>query len=117
MKKLPCSGCGKLKTPKDFHRNRAYRRGYCGVCKACKKRQRQAQELKKKYGLTPSERQVLLEAQDGRCAGCRRLVGEFCVDHDHVTGRVRGLLCRPCNFALGHVSDDPATLRRLADYL
>lgn len=43
----------------------------------------------------------LLE-QDGRCAICRTPVGKirFCVDHDHKTGKIRGLLCRACNFAI-----------------
>lgn len=39
------------------------------------------------------------------------------VDHDHVTGKVRGLLCRQCNSALGFAGDNPERLERLARYL
>ena len=39
------------------------------------------------------------------------------LDHDHATGKFRGWLCNGCNSALGHVKDDPAVLRKLADYL
>lgn len=52
----------------------------------------------------------------GLCAGCdqyRKLV----VDHNHETGKVRGLICNPCNCALGFVRDEPATMLRLIEYL
>lgn len=62
--------------------------------------------LKARYGITASDYDAMLAAQDGRCAICgttepegRR--GVFCVDHDHETGAVRGLLCWPCNRRLG----------------
>ena len=44
-------------------------------------------------------------------------VSQLTVDHDHVTGKVRGLLCHPCNIALGQAGDDPTVLRALADYV
>jgi hypothetical protein len=86
--------------------------------------------LKKKYGITSVDYDALLERQSGRCAVCGEkggapLTGDDArarsrvlhVDHEHGTGRVRGLLCRLCNIALGHAGDDPARLRAMADYL
>lgn len=64
---------------------------------------------------------LISQQQEGRCAGCRRhendLAEALCVDHDHATGIVRGLLCKDCNYALGCVKDSAATLKRLAMYL
>lgn len=75
-----------------------------------------------KYGLTVAEWEAMLEAQGGVCAICgepetakNRTV--LAVDHDHATGRARGLLCHRCNRLLGHAGDDPEILRRAADYL
>lgn len=77
--------------------------------------------LKYKYGLTPERFEEMLTAQEGKCAICRRppRPGKpFSIDHDHETGRVRGLLCQFCNVMLGfiegngllgHVDDAVAT--------
>jgi hypothetical protein len=66
------------------------------------------------------EFQDMLHAQDNRCAICKELQRDerkLLVDHDHLTGVVRGLLCRNCNHALGKFRDDPALLLRAANYL
>ncbi len=63
----------------------------------------------------------LYKAQQERCAICRRhqsLVWKtLCVDHDHKTGEVRGLLCDNCNRGIGLMNDDPALLKRAVEYL
>lgn len=76
----------------------------------------------KKYGLTLEQYDALLEAQGGVCAVCLedrrdRMGRRLHVDHDHETGRVRGLLCMRCNNAIGQAGESAATLRALADYL
>lgn len=74
------------------------------------------------YGMTRAEIAALLVSQDGKCAICGvgdagGRHGNFHVDHDHETGRVRGMLCHSCNIALGHFKDDPSVLQSAIDYL
>ncbi len=72
------------------------------------------------YGIDSEDVARMYDAQDRKCAGCRlplkfdRLTN---VDHDHATGRVRGLLCMPCNRGIGFLRESPASLRALAAYL
>ena len=77
-----------------------------------------AEHRRQKYGLGTDGYDALLQQQDHVCAGCLKpFVGAAHVDHDHKTGRVRGLLCRKCNVALGMADDQPDILIRLAAYL
>jgi hypothetical protein len=74
----------------------------------------------RRYGLTEVDYLKMLEAQGNACNICAVKVkeGEFLhVDHDHGDGRVRSLLCKNCNTALGNIRDDPARAARLAEYL
>jgi hypothetical protein len=79
--------------------------------------------LLKKYNLTAKEFDTRIEAQDHRCAICRRRFEELptkrtaCIDHHHGTGQIRGLLCHSCNTAIGLFRDDPDRLRAAAEYL
>ncbi len=78
--------------------------------------------LKKYYGLTAAEVEDLYQRQEGRCCICRearvlRTKAGLYVDHDHATGKVRGLLCANCNAGLGHFRDNPTLLRNAALYL
>ena len=80
--------------------------------------QRADAKQRRLYGISTKERNRMLRAQGYRCAGCRKKKeGHWHTDHCHRTERVRGILCRPCNLALGFARDVPSTLRRLADYL
>lgn len=72
----------------------------------------------KRYGLTKERFAEMLEQQAGACAICQaRFSSEPHVDHCHSTKVVRGLLCGQCNRALGLLKDDPARIRRAAQYL
>jgi hypothetical protein len=81
-----------------------------------------AAQMKSAYGILPDEYDALLAGQGGLCAICgadrfdrrRKALG---VDHDHLTGAIRGLLCRSCNLALGFLRDDPALARAALAYL
>jgi Recombination endonuclease VII len=60
----------------------------------------------------------LLKRQGGACAiCCKKSTRPLCVDHCHVTRRMRGLLCRTCNLGIGHFNDDPRLLRTALAYL
>lgn len=76
--------------------------------------------LKRQYGLSVEGYDAMLASQDGVCAVCSRPPTpgiSLHVDHDHETGRIRGLLCFRCNNALGDMEDDPVLLRAAARYL
>lgn len=77
----------------------------------------------RRYGITRQEYEEMLEAQGDSCAICKTMdIGRkghthFHVDHDHVTGKVRGLLCDLCNRGLGYFKDDPFLLIKAGKYL
>jgi dCMP deaminase len=82
--------------------------------------------LKHRYGLTLEDFDRMLDAQGGVCAICKkcdpkktksREFANLVVDHDHVTGETRGLLCHNCNRAIGQLEDNPYILQRAAAYL
>lgn len=85
-------------------------------CKKCHLATRRTRERCQRHGITIEEFQVLSKAQHNQCVLCgskNRLV----LDHDHVTDKLRCLLCWPCNLGLGMFKDDPAKLRAAADYI
>jgi hypothetical protein len=107
---------------------------YATHCKSCKyvlhKRYRQENlqrvrdierkhKLKKAYGISVEEYNSMLNKQNGRCAICRNSPDNkrLCVDHCHVTGRVRGLLCQKCNRGLGLFKDNTDSLFSAIKYL
>lgn len=74
--------------------------------------------LRRLYGLSYAEYQEMFAAQEGRCAICGQTQArDLVVDHCHDTGRVRALLCGPCNSAIGLLGEDPERIRRAARYI
>jgi Recombination endonuclease VII len=74
---------------------------------------------KRLYGITPEQYEVMFEQQRGLCRVCDRpsLHQRLAVDHCHLTGFVRGLLCNACNTAIAQLQDSPERARRAAEYL
>ena len=70
----------------------------------------------RKYGLTPTDVNAMLALYNGKCYLCKERPAS-CIDHDHATGRVRGVLCNGCNTGLGKLGDTIAGLERAIEYL
>lgn len=77
------------------------------------------------YGITYDEYVALVDAQGNRCAICgdppkpdgKGAYSRLQVDHHHGTGKVRALLCAPCNKGIGHFNEDPQRLTKALEYL
>jgi len=92
-------------------RSKAWREKYYGMY------------VKRRYGIQESTYEALLAEQDGKCAIClegpqgHKYHRRLCIDHNHSTGQVRGLLCTRCNRTLGLFKDRPELLERARLYL
>ena len=83
---------------------------------------RRNQMLLKTYGITLEEYDAMVVAQDGQCAICkgkdpRSPTAVWSVDHCHISGKVRALLCSCCNRGLGQFQDDVSLVRKAVAYL
>ncbi|SRR5258707_11806307 len=129
-----CSSCRQDLPVTDFYRDKTFKDGRQNQCRECKTkankkwRAKNAAKMRsyaaewhrqKRYGLTHDEFTARVEACGNRCEICRKpqhpSFKVLDVDHDHETGKFRGLICRDCNTALR--CEDPAILRAMADYL
>lgn len=135
-----CSGCGETRPPEDFWKGSG-KGGRTAKCKFCLRKEqpwdpakwtrmtpeaREARNDRKKeshvrqrYGVTLEWFNEKLAQQNGKCALCDEppTHNRLHIDHDHRTGALRDLLCNRCNLGIGQFKDDPALLRRAADYV
>lgn len=85
------------------------------------KTERRNSHLKKTYGITLAEFNIILNLQKFKCAICEEVrhskTKPLYVDHDHRTGKIRGLLCKECNVGLGNFTDSAAKLTKAIAYL
>ena len=81
------------------------------------KKKRQEYKYRYLYGLTKEEVIEMRAEQNSTCPICMRPTKRFCVDHDHETGKVRGLLCYRCNTGLGLFYDNLDVVKRAVGYL
>lgn len=113
-KKKTCLKCKEEKLGTEFSRARSRSDGLQVYCTTC----RLQMDRERKYGCTSETYEEFLERQDSLCAICgKKPDKEFHVDHDHKTGKIRGLLCDTCNRGIGYFKDDSNILRAAARYL
>jgi hypothetical protein len=124
-----CCKCKKKKELEFFSKNRNKKDGYASYCKECKKEEDKNYKPKKetlaerlkKHNITPDVYNDMFNKQEGKCPICNRhqseLVKGLCVDHDHITGKIRGLLCTKCNLRLGTFNDNIEHLKAAIIYL
>ena len=125
-----CCSCSKAKPTADFSPDKSKKDGLASLCKECRNlryssrysRSYRCKRLQALYGITADEYDLLCKAQGGTCAICKsKETGRndqwFCVDHDHATGNVRGLLCNNCNRALGLFQDNESIIKTAEQYV
>lgn len=134
-----CTKCKIEKPLSEFHRWSSTLDGYQYNCKSCKAAYRKkndqlphnlarskAYHFKNKYCISLEEYELLLQEQNNRCAICKQeesslgrsgKILPLAVDHCHLTGRVRGLLCKNCNISLGNMEDSVERLSSAISYL
>ena len=135
---LLCSSCKETKDSSLFPKATKKKRGFAWECKTCKKETRKNKKktmssedwallhkgyyLKSAYGITLIEYNNFLKQQNHKCAICYAdetevLNQTLYVDHCHSTGKVRGLLCHPCNASLGLLKENIEVLENAKNYL
>lgn len=111
----------------DRERNKKYRESHPDYAKEYRSRNIEKARargrdvlMKRKYGIDYSEFIAMSNKQNNKCAICGNDLdmGKLThVDHDHKTGKVRGILCRNCNHGLGNFMDDISLMAKAIDYL
>jgi hypothetical protein len=111
-----CRGCQQVLPLSRWSQRARTTDGYATRCRECTSARDRERALEAKYGMTSAAVDDMRESQGGLCAICKAAPAAH-VDHDHATGTVRGMLCFPCNAAIGHLRDDPQVVRQAAVYL
>jgi hypothetical protein len=132
METKQCSSCLQEKPITDFHwhyKDKGIKRHSCKICRSEVEKERQRKpefvkaraeyQLKKNYGISQEEYNTKLAYQNYGCAICGKAASKkkLAVDHCHTTGKIRDLLCGPCNTGLGQFQDNPELLIKAAGYL
>ncbi len=139
---MVCNKCNLDKPTEDFIKNKAKKLGHISWCRSCNKEywsawrkrskeqtlkyqsayylknpsKRRAYRLNKNYKMSIFDYAKMAEDQDHKCLICKENK-KLHVDHNHETGKVRGLLCTGCNTGLGSFQENIKSLRAAVDYL
>lgn len=142
-----CRDCRKYQALSDFVKSKVFKDGIDTLCKVCNRKRvktwrknnpekrkiqakiesasdkiyNQRRYLKASYGMTVEQWNEMFEAQEGCCAICgvhqSSLKKRLSVDHCHVTGMIRKLLCPQCNYLIGNAKENIAILKEAINYL
>jgi len=127
FRRRQCWKCGKIKRIEHFYKQKCGLLGRRRTCKDCHIIWRRRHDLEKKFcGISIESYNAMVENQKGLCAICRqpeRYVNVrgrlriLCIDHDHMTGMIRELLCNRCNRIIGYAKDNVEILEAAAAYI
>ncbi|MDA7514193.1 endonuclease VII domain-containing protein [bacterium] len=137
-----CACCDKLKSWESFAKKQTRKErkdvrpfvvlSFCSDCRSEKNRKYnklngRKQRLRRRYGMTEKDYQLMLKNQNGTCAICNEKekaidkqtgkIKALSVDHSHVTGAIRGLLCQSCNVGIGQLDDNIERMNQAIKYL
>ncbi|MFA5049307.1 MAG: endonuclease VII domain-containing protein [Patescibacteria group bacterium] len=126
-----CPKCDETKEVSEFNKDKHTAFGIAIYCKTCQKKkgrnryithknEHRNNQLKNDFNITLEEYNKILDEQNGKCAICGNIKNGnrvMCVDHDHYTGHIRGLLCGRCNLGIGSFTDDIDLLKKAIIYL
>lgn len=113
--KAHCKECYRKKQNKNYHELPVEKQRYRRRKK--NPEYHRAYKLKTKYGLTTEQFSAMIVEQNSCCKICNCFLDNPQIDHNHTTGKIRGLLCRNCNTSLGLLNENVDTLRSMIDYL
>jgi hypothetical protein len=126
-RKIKCTKCKIFKILSNFYTDKDKSSGYRKECKSCisirpknlNKELVRNRTIKWKYGITSEEYETLVFKQNNLCAICDKPNNEqrLDIDHNHETGKVRGLLCHQCNLAIGCFKDNIEFMKKAIKYL
>jgi len=116
-----CPRCNRMLPEKSFvFKGKNKKRG--NICNNCRYKSRNQNYKTRRngkrsgYKITEEERQALLNFQNESCAICKEK-SILVVDHNHITGKIRGLLCNNCNIGIGMLKDSPEIIKAASQYL
>ena len=127
-----CKSCKTFQAESSFYAHNTTSDKLFKTCKSCcrsaeklRKRDysapsRVSSKMKSKYGITLEDYNQMYDLQSGVCKICGQAETNgkrIAIDHNHITGKVRGLLCNHCNIGLGKFFDNPQLLQSAINYL
>ena len=127
--KRKCCRCLEIKDLEEFHRDKNKKLGRRYYCKECANRDQKKfnknrnsiynrnSYLNRVYNINETKYNELYQAVDGCCEICGKFKRKLFIDHDHKTGRIRGLLCLKCNAGIGLLQDSPKIINNALKYL
>jgi hypothetical protein len=120
--KAECRHCNEWKSVKSFVSNNRRLLGICSICKSCRNyKLKDKRRHHTKYGLNDAQYSSLKQHFGNRCGICGKTEKEnkrkLAIDHEHDSGRVRGILCRNCNAGIGLLGDNLQGVTKALQYL